>query len=158
MGMELRFKIKTVKEGGYKVADVFEGLEESQMLKKVFGDDVCGVLDSTGIEINNHPWIIWVNEKGIININVGYLKKTDLKTLYLDIIHELIHVKQLTEGKKLFDDKFSYSEKPTEIEAYRLTVEEARNIGLSEEEIIEYLKVDWITDEEHQKLVEAVTK
>jgi hypothetical protein len=152
----LQFKIKKVEEGRYRLVDVFEGLEESQTLKKVFGDDVQNILVSTSIEINNHPWIIWVNERGAISINVDYLNKIDLRTLYLDIVHELVHIKQFKEGKKLFDERFSYANSPTEIEAYKLTVEEAQNIGLSKNEIIDYLKVDWITDEEHQKLVEAV--
>ncbi len=147
-----------MEKGRYRLVDVFEGLEESQTLKKVFGDDVQDILVSTSIEINNHPWIIWVNESGAISINVDYLNKIDLRTLYLDVVHELVHIKQFKEGKKLFDERFSYANSPTEIEAYRLTVEEAQNIGLSKKEIIDYLKVDWITDEEHQKLVEAVMK
>lgn len=158
MKTRLRFGIKKVEEGRYRLMDVFEGLEKSKVLKKVYGDDVEAILNSTKIEINSHPWVIWVNEEGAISINVDYFKKIDLRTLYLDIIHELIHIKQFTEGKRLFDDKFSYADRPTEIEAYRLTVEEAQNIGLSRKEIIDYLKVDWITDEEHRKLVKAVLK
>jgi hypothetical protein len=149
------FSILTLELGKYKLNEVFEGLNKSSTLRKLYGKDVDGILDSVKIEINSHPWIIWVN-LGEININIDYLKKVDLKTLYLDIVHELVHIKQYREGKNLFDERFTYVTNPTEIEAYKLTAEEAAKIGLSKKEIIDYLKVDWITDEDHEKLVRKV--
>jgi len=47
-------------------------------------------------------------------------------------------------------------DRPTELEAYRLTVEEAGHIGMTREEIVEYLRVDWISDDDHKKLVECL--
>ncbi|MGQ9515369.1 MAG: hypothetical protein ACUVTL_10060 [Thermoproteota archaeon] len=49
--------------------------------------------------------------------------------LYLDIIHELTHVKQFMDGKKLFDWRHKYVEMPTEVEAFRNAVEGARRLG-----------------------------
>ena len=60
------------------------------------------------------------------------------------------------EGKKLFDDNFSYTNRPTEIEAYRVTVEEARRLGLSDERICQYLKTEWMTDKEFRQLAKAM--
>jgi len=31
-------------------------------------------------------------------------------------------------------------------------------MGLSREDIVDYLRVDWVTEEEHQRLVKAVMK
>jgi hypothetical protein len=76
--------------------------------------------------------------------------------IYLDIIHELCHVRQLQEGKELFDPRYSYVERPTEIEAYSYTVQEARRLGLSDERICEYLKTDWMSDEDLKVLAKAV--
>jgi len=42
----------------------------------------------------------------------------------------------------LFDRKYSYVDRPTEVEAYKYTVEEARNLGMKKEEILDYLKVE----------------
>ena len=132
-------------------------LETSKVLQRIFGEELNEVLDETRVNINRHPWIIWVNEEnGEININEDYLRENDAQTMRLDVVHELIHVKQLSDGKELFDSRFSYVDRPTEIEAYRLTVEEALNMGLSSEEIVDYLRVDWVTEEEHQRLVKAV--
>ncbi len=151
------FQVNDVDVGSYRLSAVFEGLEESKVLLKVFGSDLKRVLDETQVKINQHPWIIWVDdESGEININVDYFRQNDLQTMRLDIVHELIHVKQLSEGKDLFDSRFSYADRPTEIEAYRLTVEEALDLGLNRQEIVEYLRVDWITEDEHQRLIKAV--
>ena len=45
---------------------------------------------------------------------------------------------------------------PTEIESYDITVKEAKRLGMSDKEIIDYLKVEWITAEEHKKLAAHV--
>ena len=100
---------------------------------------------------------MWVNSlNGHLMINSNYLKKGDKIDVYLDLIHELVHVKQFMEGKELFDMHYGYSERPTEVEAYRLAVEEARRLGLSEERICDYLKTEWMSDESLQRLAKAL--
>lgn len=69
------------------------------------------------------------------------------------MIHELAHVKQFKEGRELYDRRYAYFERPTEIEAYRVAVDEARKIGMDKEEIVEYLRVEWVTEEEFQRFV-----
>ncbi|MCS4539406.1 MAG: hypothetical protein HYU03_01775, partial [Thaumarchaeota archaeon] len=75
------------------------------------------------------------------------------KHLYLDLIHELVHVRQHMEGRELFDKRYSYVDRPTEIEAYSAAVKEAKRIGMSYEEIEDYLKVEWVTDEEFDRML-----
>jgi hypothetical protein len=84
------------------------------------------------------------------------LRSASEKLLYLDIIHELVHVKQYRQGRDLFDSKFSYVDRPTELEAYKITLDEARKIGMTEEEIEDYLYVEWITKKEHKKLAKTL--
>ena len=43
-------------------------------------------------------------------------------------------------------------DRDTEIEAYLVTVREARRIGLNDEAIADYLRVAWLTPQEHQRL------
>ncbi|MGI0079733.1 MAG: hypothetical protein ACRECH_08915, partial [Nitrososphaerales archaeon] len=83
-------------------------------------------------------------------------RTADPIVIYLDIVHELHHVKQFFDGKELFNDDFEYVDSPVEIEAYKATVMEAKRIGMSEERIRDYLKIEWITDEQHARLVRAV--
>jgi len=84
------------------------------------------------------------------------LKNGDPISKYLDVIHELVHVKQYREGKALFDESFEYHDRPTELEAYKLAVNEARRLGLSDPEIFEYLRVDWMDDDEVRKLARNI--
>ena len=92
------------------------------------------------------------NDDGSISIGVHHLKTSDEKVLYLDIIHELVHVRQHRDGRNLYDRSVSYVDRITEIEAYEITVREARRIGMSDEEIVDYLEVEWITPEEQIRL------
>ena len=84
-----------------------------------------------------------------------YLNQGEQWSVYLDIVHELVHVRQFIEGKELFDRKYEYVDRPTEIEAYRIGTEEARRIGLTDKDIFHYLEVPWISEEEHLRLAKA---
>jgi hypothetical protein len=89
-------------------------------------------------------------------ISSRYLRNGDKVDIYLDLIHELCHIKQFMEGRALFDNRYDYVERPTEIEAYRHAVQEARRLGLSDERICQYLKTEWINDEDLKRLANAV--
>ena len=92
---------------------------------------------------------------GHIVASQSYLNDGEEWCIYLDVVHELVHVRQFKEGKELFDSRYGYVDRPTEIEAYRIGTEEARRIGLTEKEIFLYLEVPWISEEEHQRLAKA---
>ena len=96
------------------------------------------------------------DKDGHIIVNSRYLNNGDRIDIYLDVIHELVHVKQFMEGKELFDSRYDYVERPTEIEAYRRTVEEARNLGLGNEKICEYLKTEWMSDNDLKRLAKKL--
>jgi hypothetical protein len=93
---------------------------------------------------------------GHLMVNPNYLRNGDKVDIYLDVIHELVHVRQWMEGKRLFGGDYKYVERPTEIEAYRYTVEEARRIGLSDDRICRYLKTEWISDDDLIQLANSV--
>ncbi|HSD05215.1 MAG TPA: hypothetical protein VLB45_05620, partial [Nitrosopumilaceae archaeon] len=92
------------------------------------------------------------NEDATIVIGYDHLKKSDSKILYLDIVHELVHVKQQRSGLDLYDKSYSYVDRPTEVEAYEVAVREAKRIGMNQQEIFDYLHVEWITPDEHKRL------
>jgi hypothetical protein len=100
---------------------------------------------------------MWINNaNGHLVINSRYLNEGNKTDIYLDLIHELVHIRQRLEGKELFDDNYNYVDRPTEIEAYTLTVKEARNLGLSDRRICEYLKTEWVTDDELRRLAKTL--
>jgi len=153
---ETLIQINRLKDiGVYTISDIFPGLEEKPILLEIFGsaDRVPQVLAGTKIKVIQRQTYMFVdNDNGTISIGKKHLQESDDKILYLDIIHELVHVRQHLEGLNLYDRSVSYVDRPTEIEAYAFTVDEARRIGLNEEEILDYLNVEWITAEEHNRL------
>jgi len=51
---------------------------------------------------------------------------------------------------------YRYVERPTEVEAYRYTVEEARRLGLSDERICRYLKTEWMNADDLRQLAKTL--
>jgi hypothetical protein len=60
------------------------------------------------------------------------------------------------EGKELFDPRYDYVDRPTEIEAYRYAVQEARRLGLSDERISCYLWTEWMGEGDFRRLAKSV--
>lgn len=56
----------------------------------------------------------------------------------------------------LLDMCYGYIDRPTEIEAYRYAVEEARNMSLSDQRICQYLKTEWMSNDELKQLAGAL--
>jgi GNAT superfamily N-acetyltransferase len=135
-------------------AEVFSGFEAVGAVRALFGADTEEVISKLKISLDSPRGYLRVDgETGNVIINPEYLKTGHERHLYLDVIHELAHVKQFREGKELYDRRFAYFERPTEIEAYRAAVEEARRIGMDSEEIVDYLRVEWVTEEEFTRFV-----
>jgi hypothetical protein len=148
---------RNLEVGRYKITDVVRGLENSVALSTIYGSKLKEILSITRVDVVSKPWQIWVDrDTKRITINKSYLSETEKETLYLDFVHEMIHIWQITEGEDVFNRSMSYADTPTEIEAYRHTIEDAKRIGFSRIDMVDYLKVRWITDEEHSRLVKAV--
>ncbi len=138
---------KSVEIGTCPFSRIFKGFEKVEAVQSIFGDRTKKALAELEVEAcrprkGGYMWID--DEKERLDVDLGYIQSAEKRYLYLDVIHELVHVRQMREGKELFDEKYKYIERPTELEAYDLAVEEAKKIGMSNDEIKEYLKVEWI--------------
>jgi len=145
--------------GSFKISDIFPGFHRNPILLEIFDnpEEVNEVWKSTAVKIIERRTYMFVdNEDGSISIGISHLKESEETVLYLDIVHELVHVKQHRKGLDLYDRSVSYVDRPTEIEAYAITVREARRIGLTDVAIFEYLSVDWISSEEHCRLAKRL--
>lgn len=142
----------------YPFNDYFVGFENVPVVRKLFGDKTDQVLRNLKVEFYSarFGYMAVSDEDGHLLISAYHLRTADSAIIYLDVVHELHHVKQFMDGKELFLNDFEYVDSPIEIEAYVGTVDEARRIGFSDDEIIEYLKIEWITDEQMQRLVERM--
>lgn len=88
-----------------------------------------------------------------IVIGEGHLRTSASLMLFLDIFHELCHVLQRRSGANLWPPGVSYVGRWTEVEAYRFVVGEARELGVSDAYLRDYLRVEWISDAEHRALL-----
>ena len=133
--------------------DYFKGFDKVEAVKGIFGDETEEVLKNLKVEfIGLFGYMGVDNTDGHLLVNARYLETGDKTDIYLDVIHELCHIKQYMEGRELFDGSYEYVDRPTEIEAYRYTVKEARRLGLSDERILLYLKTEWMSDEDLKRL------
>jgi hypothetical protein len=141
----------------YPFTDYFKGFDKVEAVRSTFGEKTKEILEKLKVEFFSFRfgYMGVSDEDGHILISTHHLKNSDFKILYLDIVHELVHVKQFMEGKQLFNSEFEYVDSPVEIEAYRHAVKEAKRIGMSDKEIIEYLKVEWVEPDAHKRLVQA---
>ena len=146
---------REITPGTYTLNDIFDGLNQATILTDVFKTkkELDDVFSKTNVYVEKNDHYMFVkNDDASIVIGLEHLQKSDSKILYLDIVHELVHVKQQRCGLDLYDKSYSYVDRPTEIEAYEIAVREAKRLGMNNEEILDYLHVEWITPEEHKRL------
>lgn len=95
-------------------------------------------------------------EADVIVIGEGHFRESPALTVFLDIFHELCHLAQRDRGLELFDRAESYVRRPTELEAYRFVVDEARRLRVGDAYLRDYLRVEWISPEEFAELLDAM--
>jgi hypothetical protein len=134
--------------------EYFVGFEKNSAVFGIFGEETEQILKNLKIDFIWFGYMGVDDNDGHLLINKRYLSTGSKKDIYLDVIHELCHVKQHMEGRQLFDPRYDYVERPTEIEAYRYSVKEAKRIGLSSSEIRVYLKTEMMSDKALNRLIE----
>jgi hypothetical protein len=144
--------------GEYGLCDVFGDIGTCEVLREVFpaAGEFETAIARTRVLVTDavRPREMCVdNDDGSILIGLAHLRSAPEVFLYLDIIHELCHVKQHLQGRDLYDQSLAYVDRPTEIEAYEVTVREARRIGLTDAQIANYLRVSWISPEEYRRFL-----
>ena len=107
------------KTGSLSFVEVFLGFETVEAVRSIFSDRTEEILADLRVDVLPRAGYLRVDdETGNIVVSSEYLKTGDERYLYLDVIHELVHIKQFMQGKELFDRRYSYVDRPTEIEAY----------------------------------------
>jgi hypothetical protein len=148
-----------VENGTYTIEEIFVNLKNAEILLKIFEtkENLDDVFENICVIVNESTHYMHVqNDDASIVIGKNHLRNSEKKILYLDIVHELVHVKQQRQGLDLYDKSYSYVDRPTEIEAYAIAVEEARRLGMNDAEIFDYLHVEWISHDEHKRLASRV--
>ena len=136
----------------------FKGFDKVEAVRKTFGAATARVLQGLKVEFFSSKWGYMgvSDEDGHLVVSAHYLRTGNPRDIYLDVVHELVHVKQFRDGRQLFPEDFEYSTAPTEIEAYKVCIAEGRRLGMTDKEVLEYLKVPWMDDKEWRRLARNI--
>ncbi len=142
----------------YPFERFFRGFADVPTVRKLFGTATGRVLRSLRVEFFSarFGYMSTSDVDGHLIISSNYLRTGELRNIYLDLVHELCHLRQFRRKQRLFYPRLSYVDAPSEIEAYRITVEEGRRIGMTDPELLEYLRIEWITPTELRRLARRV--
>jgi len=115
-GVEVNRKLKA---GKHAILDVFPGLDRSPAFREIFPDGLREeVLRDCRIDVVPEDMYMYIDDTdGNVVAGLGYLRQGDEKILYLDILHELTHIRQWHAGRELWDRRYNYVDRPTEVEA-----------------------------------------
>ncbi len=156
--MDLGVRIRRgPKEDMCRFTDIFHGFDRVAPIRDLFGSQSRRILATTRVRLIDSDGYLRVdNDTGDIIISRPYLATADRRQFYLDLVHELVHVRQHQEGRELYDRSYAYVDRPTEVEAYQVTVREARRIGMKDGQIAEYLKVEWVGEEDFRRMLRTL--
>ena len=160
--------------GRYPLLEVFRGFTEIPPFRKYPGDDAAirRQAETTWAAVSEGPGWMYVAPRKTppevrrsgfkmvettddeIVVSRDYLARGPLIYLYLDLIHEFLHILQRKQGRELWPGlKVAYVDRHTEVEAYAFSIAEARRLGVPDSVLRRYLKVIWITKADYFRLL-----
>ena len=163
--------------GRYRLAQVFPGLTKTPAFGKYPGDDarIRRIFARTWAQVVAGPGYMYVaprrtppeiraagfemvnSEEDEIIIAQGHLAKSRAMDVYLDVIHEFLHVLQRQYGREIWPKRrIPYVDRPTEIEAYAFSVAEARRLGVPDAYLRRYLRISWASPAQNLRLQQHV--
>ena len=169
--------VRETRAGRYPLSEVFPGLDETFAFRKYPGDDAevrrifegtsAQILDEFGymyvaapktpIEVRRAGYKMYESPDDVIVVARSHLTKSPTMYLYLDILHEFLHVLQRKNGRELWPGpKMPYVDRPTEVEAYAFSILEARRLGIPDAWLRKYLNIPWVGRKEFLRLLKNV--
>jgi hypothetical protein len=153
--------IRTLGCGLHPYRSLLPRLEESPVARRIESPatPLGSLMDGARVRIQTGEGYCLVDVKTpAIILFEKYYHQADPLDLYLDLVHELTHLRQLAEGKNLWDRSIHYVDRPTEIEGYAVAVEEGLRLGMTEDEIIHHLSNPWLSDGDVARLRSNIDK
>ncbi|HSW40771.1 MAG TPA: hypothetical protein VLL97_14910 [Acidobacteriota bacterium] len=147
--------VRNLGPGMHPYRNLLPRLEESPVAQRIETEamPLGPLMDSARVLINDHEGFCFVDIKipAIVLSEHYYANGKDID-LYLDMAHELAHLRQFHEGRDLWDHSLHYVDRPTEIEGYAVAVEEGLRLGMTEDEIRKHLANPWLSSAEVARL------
>jgi hypothetical protein len=163
--------------GRYPLLEVFRGFEKTVPFRKYPGDDAKNrrLARATWVRVTEGPGWMYVappktppevraagfrmieSPHDEIVVARSHLATSPVIDLYLDIVHEFLHILQRKQGRELWPGvKVAYVDRPTEIEAYAYSVAEARRLGVPDDYLRDYLRPEWVNLADYRRLLRYV--
>jgi hypothetical protein len=152
---EYALVLRTLDSGLHPYRLLLPRFEESPAARRVEspGVPLGPLLDSARVMIKPGEGYLWVDTRiPAIMLIEQYYREANAVDLYLDLAHELTHLRQFAEGRNIWDHSLHYVDRPTEIEGYAVAVEEGIRLGMDEDEVIRHLSNPWMSDAEVARL------
>jgi hypothetical protein len=152
---EYALVVRTLESGLHPYRTLLPRIDESPALRRIESPatPIGRLLDSARVQIRRREGYCYVDVKiPAIVLSEEYYFRANPLDLYLDLIHELTHLRQLAEGENIWDHSLEYVDRPTEIEGYAVAVEEGIRLGMNEDEITRHLSNPWMSDTEVARL------
>jgi hypothetical protein len=153
--------VRSLPRGEHPYLALLPLVRESPAVRRIESDTtpLSQLLDRARVRIEPGDGYIWVaDEVPEIMLVEKYYLEGNPRDLYLDLLHELTHLRQLAEGQELWDETLHYIDRPTEIEGYAVAVEEGRRLGMTRKEILQHLSNPWLSPQEVLLLFENVER
>lgn len=145
--------------GMHPYLDIFPGALRCPAMKRITPDVDAqkALLKNARINLQSMRGYAFVDvDAPAIVLATSYYQHGSAIDLYMDLLHELTHLRQHDEGMDLWDERYSYVDRITEIEGYAVAVEEGRRLGMTGAEVVKHLSNPWMTSEDVQRLVRHI--
>jgi hypothetical protein len=160
--------------GRFPLLEVFAGMERTLPFRKYPGDDAAtlNIARHAWAHVQDGPGWMYVapvttpaevraagfrmveSTEDEIVVARQHLANSPTMDLYLDILHEFLHILQRHQGRVLWlGRRVPYVDRPTEVEAYAFSVAEARRLGVPDSYLRKYLEVTWVSKAEYRRLL-----
>lgn len=166
--------VRDTPPGRYPLLAVFAGLEKTVPFRKYPGDDdaILKIAGQTWAHVFDGPGYMYVapprtppevraggfrmveSRDDVIVVGNSHLANSPRMEVYLDVIHEFLHILQRKQGRQIWPGRrIPYVDRPTEIEAYAYSVAEARRLGVPDSYLRKYLEVPWVSAADYRRLL-----
>lgn len=153
--------VRSLGIGEHSYLQVLPRVQESPAIRRIAtaATPIEGLLANARVRIEPRRGFIWVEDEiPAIILTERYYRRGEALDLYLDLLHELTHLRQLAEGHNLWDESLSYVDRPTEIEGYAVAVEEGLRLGMTRVDVLRHLANPWMTQADVQRIVEHIER
>ena len=153
--------VRVLGRGEHPYLELLPRVAESPAMRRIEtpGTPLEPLLNGARVRLVPGDGFVWVDDElPAIILNDHYYRTGRPLDLYLDLVHELVHLRQLAEGHDLWDDRHLYENRPTEIEAYAIAIEEGRRLGMTEADIHHHLSNPWMSPAAVERLRRHIDK